>query len=113
MNLMKRVQRWMTDRCAHCGHRFRWSGDARHSHGGNREVLHAPCIGYQIWRSKADERLDMLAVVCDVWDISDRDVKGVVEMRAADDAERVKQSDRAFRVFYDLSNRTDAAKETA
>jgi hypothetical protein len=102
--MIRRLRHWVTDRCAHRGHRFRWRKDARHSHGGNREVFHAPCIGYQIWRGKADERLAMLNIVCEVWDISDRDVKGVVEMRAADDAERVQQSDRAFRVFYDLQN---------
>ena len=102
--LAKRIKRWRSDHCADCGHRFRWKRDARHSHGGNREVFHSACIGRQIWRNKATERLEMLALVCEVWGISDRDVKGVVEMRAADDAERVDQSNRAFRVFYDLSS---------
>lgn len=102
--MIRRIRRWIGDRCAHCGHRFRWKKDARHSHGGTREVFHAPCIGYQIWRGKADERLAMLDVVCEVWDVSDRDVKGVIEMRAANDAQRVQLSDRAFRVFYDLQN---------
>ena len=101
---MTRLRRWLRDRCAHCGRRFRWRRDARHSFGGNREVFHETCIGYRIWRGKAEERLAMLAVVCDVWGIADRDVKGVVEMRAEDDAERVKRSNVAFRVFYDLQN---------
>lgn len=106
MNLLKRVQRWRSDRCAHCGHRFRWRRDARHSFGNNREIFHEPCIGYRTWRGKAEERLEILSVVCEVWAISDRDVKGVVEMRTADNADGTKLRDRAFRVFYDLSNAT-------
>jgi hypothetical protein len=106
VNLARRLHHWRRDRCAHCGHRFRWRRDARHSFGNNREIFHDPCIGYRTWRTKADERLNILAVVCEVWGISDRDVKGVVEMRTPDNAEGTRLRDQAFRVFYDLANQT-------
>lgn len=99
----KEVRRLIVLRCDHCGHRFRWMNDSRHSFG-NRDgkVLHGPCIAYLIWRSKADERLTVLGLAIDVAGIGDRDVKLVAELRAETDAERVESSNRAFRVFYDL-----------
>jgi hypothetical protein len=103
--LIARVRSWWGDRCTHCGHRFRWRKDARHSFGNRdgKEVFHDPCMGYVIWRRKAEERLDMLALVCEVWGVTDRDVKGIVEMRAQNDLDQSARSDLAFRVFYDLA----------
>lgn len=94
------------DRCEGCGHRFRWSRDPRHSFG-NRDgkVWHGPCIALVQWRGAADERLAILDLICEVWAVTDRDVKGVVEMRTADDASGARLRNQAFRVFYDLSNR--------
>jgi hypothetical protein len=113
--LVDRVQRWRRDRCEHCGHRFRWKRDARFSYG-NRDgrVYHDACMGYVDRRRTAEERLDMLALVCEVWGITERDVAGVVELRTTDDAEGAKLRDVAFRVFYDLQNHEaalSAAKE--
>lgn len=81
------------DRCEHCGHRFRWSRDARHSFG-NRDGknYHGPCISYLTWRTKADERLDVLGLVMDVSPVTERDIKAAAELRDVP----------AFRVFYDL-----------
>ena len=103
--MVKRIKRWRRDRCTHCGHRFRWSKDARHSFGNeDRRVYHDPCMGYVTWRAAAEERLEILGIVCQVWGVNDRDVKGVVEMRTPDNAEGAKLRDRAFRVFNDLSH---------
>lgn len=94
---------YRVDRCAHCGHRFAWSGDARHANG-NREgkVFHGPCLTYLHWRAKADERLAMLAVVMDLSGLTARDVKGAVELRAESESERIATNSQAFRVLYDL-----------
>lgn len=97
------VRRWMTLRCAHCGHRFRWSGDARFSFG-NRDVYHEPCMGYVVWRRKADERLTVLGVAAEVGRINGRDVGLVMELRAADEGGRAAVSDVAWRVFRDLES---------
>ena len=99
----KEVRRLLTLRCDHCGHKFRWVNDARHSFG-NRDgkVLHGPCIAYLTWRTKAEERLTVLALTLDMSGVTDRDVKGAAELRAENEDERVAASNRAFRVFYDL-----------
>lgn len=97
------------ERCEGCGHPFRWSRDPRHSLG-NRDgkVWHGPCLSLMTTRAKADERLEVLDLVCDVWEIDDQAAKGVVENRATTDDERVAASNRAFRVFHDLSKRRAA-----
>lgn len=91
------------DRCAHCGHRFAWSGDARHA-TGNRDgkVFHGPCWAYLMWRAKADERLAVLGLTLDLSGMTDRDVKTAAELRSDDHDERLTASNRAFRVFRDL-----------
>lgn len=111
-DMITRVRRWHRDRCAHCGHRFAWQRDARHSFG-NRDgnIYHEPCIGYLMWRTKAEERLDMLNLVCEVWTVSDSDVKQLVELRAGTDDERVARSNLAFRVFYDLEKQAKQKRE--
>lgn len=100
----REVRRLLTLRCAHCGHKFRWMNDARHSTGSrDGTVYHGPCMAYTIWRTKAEERLAVLALTLDVAGVTDRDIKGAAELRATTDDERVAVSNRAFRVFYDLS----------
>lgn len=91
------------DRCAHCRHRFAWSGDARFANG-NRDgkVFHGPCQAYLLWRAKAEERLNVLGLTMDLSGMTDRDVTFAAELRARDDDERMSVSRRAFRVFYDL-----------
>lgn len=105
---IQRVRRYR-DRCAHCGHRFHWKRDARFSYG-NRDgkVWHGPCLAHEQWRVKADERLAILDLVCDVWNVNERDAKVMVELRAKDDDERRAASNRAFRVFYDLEEKRAA-----
>lgn len=113
MKSLKEIRRWATLRCAHCGHRFRWSRDARHA-TSNRDgkVYHGPCLGYIQWRAKAEDRLTVFGVVVDMAGISDRLVTGVVELRAETEDERVASSNRVFRVFYDLSKRRPAPEPT-
>ena len=102
----REVRRLLTLRCAHCGHKFRWMRDPRHSNGSGSGVYHGPCMAYTHWRAKAEERLTVLALTLDVAGVTDRDIKGAAELRATTDRERVAASNRAFRVFYDLSKET-------
>lgn len=99
----KEVRRKLKLRCAHCGHKFRWLNDGRHSLG-NRDgtVYHQPCISYVMWRDRADERLAVLALTLDLSGLAVADVKGAAELRAADHDDRATASNRAFRVFRDL-----------
>jgi hypothetical protein len=96
------VRRWATLRCEHCGHRFRWKRDARHSFGGNQAVYHQYCMGYITWRRTAEERLYILAVTADLAGLTERDVTIALELLARDEAERTTESNRAWRVFRDL-----------
>lgn len=91
------------DRCDHCGHRFRWMRDSRHSYSGSDKVWHGPCQAYIRWRCSAEEFREVLRLVMELSPITDRDVKLATELRATTDAERVANSNRAFRVFYALS----------
>ncbi len=91
------------DRCDHCGHRFRWMRDSRHSYSGSSKVWHGPCQAYIHQRRAAEERLEVLRLVMELSPITDRDVKLASELRATTETERTANSNRAFRVFYDLS----------
>ena len=97
------IKRWLTIRCAHCGHRFRWSRDARHSFGTrDGRVYHRPCLERIMWRTAAEERLAVLDVVTDLAGISNRLITGVIENRAESEAQRISESNRSWRVFRDL-----------
>ncbi|MDH5134982.1 MULTISPECIES: hypothetical protein [unclassified Microbacterium] len=108
MKNLTEIKRWATLRCEHCGHRFRWSRDARHSFG-NRDgkVYHRPCLEGIVWRSKADDRLAVLDVVTEVAGISNRLVTGVIEIRATSEDERITASNQSWRVFRDLDTMRD------
>lgn len=99
------VRRWLSLRCEHCGHRFRWKRDSRHSFGGSRAVYHQACIGFIEWRRSAGERLDILEVAMDIAGIADRDVQTSIELRATTEDERIAGASKAFRVFYDIQRR--------
>ncbi|WP_028637731.1 hypothetical protein [Nocardioides sp. URHA0032] len=96
------------DRCDHCGHRFRWTRDSRHSYSGSSKVWHGPCQAYIHQRTAAEERLEVLRLVMDLGPLTEHDVKFAAEMRARDEAERVANSNRAFRVFYALKTNRPA-----
>lgn len=108
------IKRWLMLRCAHCGHRFRWSRDARHSFG-NRDgkVYHRPCLERIMWRSKAEERLAILDLVTDIAGLNSLTIEGVVENRSDRlSAPRTALSNQSFRVFRDLSKlRADVDRE--
>lgn len=106
---VKEVRRWATLRCEHCGHRFRWHHDPRHSYG-NRDgkVYHGPCMAYLEWRRKADERLFVLNAVCDDRGVGIRDISLIVGKNATDVIDRVAHSNIAFRVTLDLRHRQEA-----
>lgn len=103
------VRRWLTLRCAHCGHRFRWKRDPRHSFGNHDgRVYHGPCMGYITWRRDAEERLEVLGIACDITRLTSQTITGLVEMRAKDEGERITQSNKVFRVFYALRKQQEA-----
>lgn len=99
-------------RCDHCGRGPNW-GEAWTSTGGDK-VWHDVCRSYLHWRAKAEERLAILDLVTDVWQVQAQDVYALAEGRAAtgepDVAVRGRTSaeadawNRAWRVFYDLGN---------
>ena len=115
MKSFTEIRRWATLRCAHCGHRFRWSRDAR-SATSNRDgkVYHGPCLSYIIWRRDAEERLDVLGWVMEIADLKPDDVRQVVEMRMTLDPATLDQGAKVWRAFYALSKREHAhSDETA
>lgn len=105
MRRLLREIRWhFTLRCDYCNLRFRWKRDPRHTYGDKR-VFHGPCMGYLSWRSKADERLDVIAVMCDLSGLTGRDVQSVFELRTETKVHGSNAWNAAWRVFYDLGNR--------
>jgi hypothetical protein len=69
---------------------------------------HDVCHGYVHWRRAAEERLMVLDVVTDVWEVDPSTVKQVMETREGDGPgnPRTLHGSNAwnvgFRVFYDL-----------
>lgn len=109
----KTIHRWLTKRCEHCGHRFRWSRDARHA-TGNRDgkVYHGPCRAYLHWRQVAEERLDVVALACDVAGLSGRDLQGIAEMRGTTVPGADNERDKVWRVFDALEQRETSETKT-
>lgn len=106
MKSLTEIRRWATLRCAHCGHRFRWSRDARHA-TGNRDgkVYHGPCLGYIVWHRDAEERLDVLGWVMEIAELKPDEVRQVIEMRMTLDPATLYQGGKVWRAFYALSKR--------
>ena len=99
----REVRRWATLRCAHCGHRFRWSRDARHSFSdASNDVYHGPCQAAIVWRRKSEEAHEVLGLMLDITGLDSRDVTALAELRAETADERVAASNRVFRVFYEM-----------
>lgn len=98
----REVHRWLTLRCGHCGHRFRWKRDDRHKFNPSGPVYHGACMTTLLWKRAAEDRLTVLALVVDVTNVTVRDVQAVAELRAEDAPARAEASNRAWRVFYDL-----------
>jgi hypothetical protein len=101
----REIHRWATLRCAHCGHRFRWSQDARHSFSdASGKVYHGPCQSAIVWRNKAEEAYEVMRLILEVKEISQRDVTTIAELRAETEEERVAASNRVFRVLYNMNS---------
>lgn len=110
MKSLTEIRRWVTLRCAHCGHRFRWSRDPRFA-TSNRDgkVYHDACLGYIEWRRRAEDRLSVLGWVLDIAQLTPDDVRQVLELRMSMDLSTIDQGGIAWRVFYDLSKRAPAS----
>lgn len=100
----REVKRWLTLRCEHCGHRFRWKRDYRFSFG-NRDgkVYHEFCMGYVTWLATAAERLAIVGLLSELSGLTNRDVTVAAELRANSEDQRIGDSSRVFRVFRDLA----------
>ncbi|WIE65919.1 hypothetical protein DEI99_005115 [Curtobacterium sp. MCLR17_036] len=64
-------------------------------------------MGYILWHRHAVERMQVLDTVCEIAEVTGHTVRGVLELRAVDENERVETTNRAFRVFYDLDRFRD------
>src|SRR3546814_20706100 len=105
MKSITEIRRWATLRCAHCGHRFHWSRDARFSTGSrDGKVYHEPCLGYIEWRRQAEERLTVVDLLADVSGLNTNDMQAVATGPAAVGEEHTAVTP-VWRVFYDLSQR--------
>lgn len=103
MKSLKEIQRWATLRCAHCGHRFHWSRDARHA-TSNRDgkVYHGPCLAAIEWRRTAGDRLFVVGLLADLSRLDSSTVLGFIEMRDATEDDRNTDGRRVWRAFNDL-----------
>lgn len=110
-------RRWWQERCAACGHRPFWTESMISMPGTG--VFHDACHAAQHWRRVASERLDVLAVVVDVWDVNPSTVREVMETREGDGpalprtSQGAKAWDKAWRVFYDLEKREEVNRARA
>lgn len=96
--------RWTLDRCDGCGHRFAWKGDARF--GLNSQTFHEPCLQARTWRTHAEERMQVLELVCDVWGVDAAAVRELFANRQAGEGfERSNAWNLAWRVFYQMEQR--------
>lgn len=101
------------DRCEHCGHRFRFNRDSRHSFGDNRAVYHGPCMAAVTWRHKAEGRLKVLGVVVELTGITSSDVREVMSNRVEGPPwAGSNEWNLAWRVFYDLEQTTRTPEAT-
>jgi hypothetical protein len=50
----RKVRRWIVDRCAHCGERFRWH-DSRNSYQGSDQVWHQVCMSLRTTLGHLDD----------------------------------------------------------
>lgn len=82
----RKVKRWLRDRCAECGDRFRWK-QSRRSYMSTDKVWHDKCMSLRHVRGQLDDALACLAF-------------------DADDTTR-------WRVERQLDRRSEKAKETA
>ena len=109
---LRNLHKWWRERCERCGRRPFWSESMILVPGTGR--FHDAC--HAAWRFKmmADERLRVLDVVTEVWEVESRTVQEVMALRArADLADEANARNAGWRVFYDLDNRRKASPEGA
>ena len=59
-----KVRRWLVDRCADCGRRFRWK-DSRHGYQSSDKVWHDVCMSLRHVRSQLDDMTAYLRAEAD------------------------------------------------
>lgn len=107
---LRNLRRWWRERCAYCGRRPFWSESMILAPGTGR--FHDACHAAWRFRMVAVERLRVLDVVADVWQVASRDVQTVMGLRAREEgAETANAENAAWRVFYDLEKRRAAAND--
>lgn len=103
---LRRARRWQQDRCTLCGHRFAWR-QGRFSNGPGTGPQHESCNAARHWRLVADERLTVLDVLTDVWDVTSTDVQELVAGRLPE-REATRGRNLGWRVVYDVEKRREA-----
>lgn len=74
--------------------------------------FHDACHAAWHWRLVADERIQVLEVVADVWEVNSITVQELMALRAkADLADESSARNRGWRVFYDIERRKAAKAE--
>lgn len=99
---------WWRERCARCGRR-RYPHESMILAPGSGK-FHDTC--HLAWRlgMVAEERLRVLDVVTDVWEVNSGTVQELMALRAkAELSDEANARNAGWRVFYDLDNRRKAA----
>jgi len=101
------LRRWWHERCARCGRRPFWSESMILAPGAG--IFHDACYAAWWFKMVADERLRVLDVVAEVWEVNSQTVQELLALRArADLADEANARNAGWRVFYDIENRRKA-----
>ncbi|HEY0889355.1 MAG TPA: hypothetical protein VGE38_07080 [Nocardioides sp.] len=104
---------YRVDRCAECGHRFRWSMDPRHANG-NRDGkhYHGPCLSNVTWRRKAEDRLTVLDLALYTTHTTPKDLRDLASLQYSDLDHDVRAigNNRVWSVLYDLEKRSGTSE---
>lgn len=104
------LHRWWRERCERCGRRPFWSESMILVPGTGR--FHDACDSARHWRTVAEERMRVLDVVTDVWEVNSGTVQELMALRArAELGDEARARTMGWRVFYDLERRRSAAAE--
>ena len=122
-HLWVQVKPWQTlcrrlwTRCEECGQPFRrrqavfsrnWNGDGPGWRKPERAVLHDKCSALLTYRGKAQERLDVIDLIADVWNVDSNTVQQLARNREILPSDAANADNMAWRVFYDLKIQRDA-----
>src|SRR4051794_9066519 len=101
---LRHLRRWWGERCVRCGRRPFWSESMISMPGTG--LFHDACHAARHSSRVAEERMRVLEVVTEVWEVDSRTVQELLALRArAELADESNARNLGWRVFYDLENR--------